>query len=113
MYVKPPKTKLIDDVDSFLENLKLLLKAEIGHTKLVDASAAHWKEDTRRRDKRLFLKNADLPFDQVSEASLQSPWRNQMLQAVNISESLSMTNTQQQCLRFQPMVQSAQRGPLT
>lgn len=34
MYVKHLKTKLIDDVDNFLEHLKLLLKVEIGHKKL-------------------------------------------------------------------------------
>lgn len=59
----------------------------------MDASAAHGIEGIRRRDKRLSLKSADLPFDQVSKASLQGPWTNQMLQVVNISESFSMTNT--------------------
>jgi hypothetical protein len=94
MYVKHLKIKLIDDVDSFLEHLRLLLGAEIGHTKnWVDASAAHGVGGTRGRDKRLSLKSAGLPFDQVSKASLQSPWTSQMLQVVNISESFSMTNT--------------------
>ena len=94
IYVKYLKTKLIDDVDSFLEHLKPLLGAEIGDTKnWVDASAPHGVGGISGRDKRLSLKSAGLPFDQVSKASLQSPWTNQMLQIVNISESFSMTNT--------------------
>jgi hypothetical protein len=42
MYVKHLKIKLINDVDSFLEHLKLLLGAEIGHTKLGGRLSGTW-----------------------------------------------------------------------
>ena len=42
IYVKYLKTKLIEDVYSFLEHLKLLLKAEIGHLKLGGRLSSAW-----------------------------------------------------------------------
>jgi len=42
MYVKHLKIKLIDDADSFLEHLKLLLRAEIRHKKLSGRLSGTW-----------------------------------------------------------------------
>ena len=42
MHVKHLKIKLIDDIDSFLEHLKPLLGAEIGHKKLGGRLSGTW-----------------------------------------------------------------------